>query len=70
MGVRKIKQRNPASFLTDIRRVSDVMVWAETTQSFIRTTKREVLELAENKTICYYMTNEIFMVKRDVMVIL
>lgn len=69
MSVKKIKQNNEPKLLVDIKRVHDVLVYAERTQSFFKTTKREVLKEAEREEIRYYITDKIFVRKRDVMVV-
>jgi hypothetical protein len=69
MSIIKIKQSNEPKFLEDIKKVSDVMVYADRTNSFFRTTKREVMKEAETKEVRYYITNKVFANRRDVMVI-
>jgi hypothetical protein len=56
-------------FRKDIKKISDVMVYAGTTKNFLRTTKRQALELAKKEKIHYYITDQIFLVKRKVIVI-
>lgn len=68
-SVKKIRQNNHLQFLTDVKRVRDIMIYARTTQSFFKTTKQELLAMAEDITIKYYMTNIIFTNGRTVMVV-
>lgn len=70
MNIRKIKKYNPQTFIDDIKRVRGVMVYAENTNSYYSILKKEVLRDAESSPICYYITDKIFLVKRDVMVII
>lgn len=64
-----IAQHNPSQFIYDINRVTEVMVYAESTNEFLKTTKKEVLEIAETKKIRYYLKDNVFKVKRLVMIV-
>ena len=70
MNIRKIKKHNPQSFLDDLKRVREIMVYTELTNSYYKILKHELLRDAEEKTITYYITDSIFARKRDVMVII
>ena len=70
MRIKKIKQNNKDVFLEDIKRVSEVMVYTHYTNSYFHITKKEVLEAAQEREIDYRITDKIFKVKRDVMVII
>lgn len=70
ISIKKIKQHNPQTFIDDIKRVRGVMVYAENTNSYYSVLKKEVLHNAESSPICYYITDKIFLVKRDIMVII
>jgi hypothetical protein len=65
-----IKKYNAAQFLTDIKSVREVMVWVQETGTYLQVKKRDVRKRAEEGTIKYRMTDEIFKVKRITMVIL
>lgn len=67
---KEIIKYNGKQFLKDLNRVSDVMVWAPHTGAWIRTTKREARGVASYKRITYEITDKVFKVKRDVMVII
>lgn len=69
MSVKKIKEFNEQKFLDDLKRVRDVLVQPDWTQAYFRVTKKDVKKMAETCEIKYYMTDKIFVVKRDVMVI-
>lgn len=69
MSIEKIKEFNKQQFLDDFKRVRDILVVTEWTYAFFRVTKKEVLKMAETCEIKYYITDDIFVVKRDVMVI-
>ena len=70
MNIKKIKKNNPQSFLDDLKRVREIMVYAAHTNSYYKILKRELLRDAEEKAITYYITDSIFVRKRDVMVII
>lgn len=69
MSIKKVRKHNEQCFLDDLRRVRDVLVFAPTTLTYFRTTKTEVLKESENSHIEYEIRDDIFHVKRDVMVI-
>lgn len=70
MSIKEIKKHNPQSFLDDLKRVREVMVYAEHTNSYYQILKKDLLRDAERQTITYYITRDIFVVKRDVMVVI
>ena len=70
MRVKEIKKHNPQSFLDDFKRVRDVMVYVECTNSYYQILKKDLLRDAERKTITYYITDSIFVIKRNVMVVI
>lgn len=72
MRVKEIKKHNPQSFLDDLKRVREVMVYAECTNSYyqILKKKKDLLRDAERKAITYYITDTIFIIKRNVMVVI
>ena len=70
MNIRKIKKLNTPSFLDDLKRVREIMVYTEHTNSYYKILKHELLREAEEKTITYYITDSIFARKRDVMIVI
>ena len=70
MNIKKIKEHNPQSFLDDLKRVREIMVYTEHTNSYYKILKHELLRDAEEKAITYYITDSIFARKRDDMVII
>lgn len=70
MSIKKIRRNNSKQFLEDLKRVRDVMVVASCTDIFLKVTKKELLTEAETTRIEYFITDKIFKVKRDVMVIM
>ena len=68
MKTKLIKKHNPQSFLDDLKRVREVMVYAEYTNSYYQILKKDLLRDAERKAITYYITDTIFIIKRNVMV--
>lgn len=70
MSIKKIKKYNPQSFLDDLKRVREVMVYAECTKSYYQILKKDLMRDAEMKTIKYCIVDYIFVMKRDVMVVI
>ena len=70
MRVKEIKKHNPQSFLDDLKRVREVMVYAECTNSYYQILKKDLLRDGERKAITYYITDTIFIIKRNVMVVI
>lgn len=70
MSIKNIRKHNPQSFLDDLRRVREIMVYTEYTNSYFQILKKDLCSEAENKHITYYITDKIFAVKRDVMVVI
>lgn len=70
MKTKKIKQHNDSQFLIDIKSVKDVLVYAQSSRIFLKVLKKDVLKEAEDVEIQYYLTDEIFVRKRIVMVII
>ncbi len=69
MSIRKIKQRNKTQFLIDLKSVREVLVYTSQTCEFYKISKRELLKSAQDSCIQYYITDKIFKVKRNSMVI-
>ena len=53
-----------------MKRVREVMVYAECTNSYYQILKKDLLRDAERKAITYYITDTIFIIKRNVMVVI
>lgn len=70
MNIKKIKENNSQSFLDDLKRVQNIMVYAECTKSYYQILKKDLLRNAEMKTIKYCIVDYIFEMKRDVMVVI
>lgn len=70
MGIKKVRKKNGQQFIDDLNKVREVMVAPVKTNVFLKTTKKEVIKEAENEKINYYITDQIFKVRRDVMVII
>ena len=56
MRTKLIKKHNPQSFLDDLKRVREVMVYAECTNSYYQILKKDLLRDAERKTITLLIT--------------
>lgn len=69
MNIKKIKENNSQSFLDDLKRVREIMIYAECTKSYYQILKKDLLRDAEIKAITYYITDAIFINKRNVMVV-
>lgn len=67
---KKILQSNVPEFFDDLKKSSEIMVFTGKTRHFFKIRKIELLESAERSEIRYYLTDEIFKVKRTVMVII
>lgn len=70
MSIKKIRKHNSQTFLDDLKRVREIMVYAEYTNSYYQILKKDLLHDAETNTIAYYITDKIFITKRNVMVII
>ena len=70
MAKNKIKEINGIQFLIDLKKVSEVMVYASNTNEFFRIRKMDVKKRAAESKIEYHLTNEIYVVGRMVMVVL
>jgi len=62
-----ILNHNSKEFLIDFKSVHEIMVFNN--GDFFHLKKKEVLEAAKERKINYYITNKIFIVKRNVMVL-
>lgn len=67
--MKKIRQLNGDQFIKDIKSVREVLVFATENFAYLKVSKREVLREAEDSKILYYLTDNIFVVKRNVMVL-
>lgn len=70
MSNKLIKEYNSPQFLADLARVRDVMVLMPQSGIYLRVTKQELRLEAMTTTIHYYITDQVFRVVRDVMVIM
>lgn len=70
MNIKKIKVHNSQAFLDDINKVRQIMSFPPGTNAFFQLKKKDVLQYAEKAEIKYYITDDIFTVKRDVMVLI
>jgi hypothetical protein len=69
MSIKKIKKHNDNLFLHDLNRVRDVMVYAPSSNVFLKITKKELRKEAETTKINYHINDKIFVRRREVMVI-
>lgn len=69
MSIKKVRQFNGERFLDDLKSVRDVMVIPEKSNAYLHISKKELLREAGTCKIVYYITDEIFKVKRNVMVV-
>ena len=70
MSIKKIKKFNDQKFLDDLKRVRDVMVITNNSNAYLHVSKKELMMEAESCKIVYYISNKIFKVERDTMVII
>lgn len=68
--LKEIKKYNDENFIADLKRVRDVLVYAQNSGTMFKVCKREVMKEAAIGKIDYYISDKIFVRKRDVMVIL
>lgn len=69
MSITEIKKHNSKEFIDDLKKVSQIMVWVVHTNTYLSVTKRELKTQAETNKIYYYITDQIFRARRDVMVV-
>ena len=69
MKIKEIKKHNGEQFLIDFKKVRAIMTSPATTDEYFYLRKNDVLKNAEKCKISYYLTDEIFLVKRTTMVI-
>jgi hypothetical protein len=70
MNKEKIRQYNSAQFLVDIKAATACVVIAKRTRSYMRVSKTEVLQTAENQKIIYYLSDTVFVSKQIAMIIM
>ena len=70
MSIKRISEHNDGKFIEDVSKVINILVYAASTNAFFHITKKEILKEAQHQKINYYITDSIFVVKRDVMVII
>ena len=70
MSIKKIREHNSQKFLDDLKRVREIMVYTEHTNTYFQILKKDLLRDAETNAITYYITDKIFVSKREVMVII
>ncbi len=70
MSIKKLRLHNDQQFLDDLRRVRDVMVIMPQSNAFLHVSKKELMREASESKIVYYISDEIFKVKRNAMVVI
>jgi hypothetical protein len=70
MNTKQIKAINGDQFLKDLKSVSDVLVKSHETGALFKVNKKEVLIEAEHNKIKYYITDRVFKVRRNSIVII
>lgn len=69
MSKKEIRQYNDQRFFDDLKKATSVMVYASSTGTYLSIMKKELLNEARNLKVSYYMTNDVFKVRRLVMVV-
>lgn len=69
MSIKKIKEHNPHEFLDDLKRATEVLVITPQSNAYLSVKKKELKLEASQGRIFYYMTNKIYKVRREVMVV-
>lgn len=70
MSAKNIKEHGNAQLLLDLKKVRDVLAYTPASSSYLRVAKKDVLKEAESTKIEYYITDKLFVVKRDVIIII
>lgn len=70
MKLKQIKELNGDQFLKDMKISRGVLTYMQKSKIFLSVTKKDVLTNAEENKINYYMTDEIYVRKRMVMIII
>ena len=70
MGVKQVLVNNDRQFLVDLKRISECMVISEVSNCYLTVKKSQVLKEANEMEIRYRLTNKIYKVGREVMIIL
>lgn len=68
--VKEILKNNERTFLADLKRVHEVMTYASKTDAYFKITKGELLRKAATSEIRYFITDKIFVQKRNSMVVI
>ena len=68
--MKEIRKFNNQKFLDDPKSVRDIMTFSSQSYVYLHVSKRELLAEAKIGKIEYYISNSIFVQKRDVMVII
>ena len=66
----KILKHNDKRFLADLKRVRGVVVFVDHSECFLACRKNELAREAEEAKIEYYISDAIYKVKREVMVVI
>lgn len=69
-SIKKMRESNEQRFFDDLKMVYEFMVYCHRTNGFFKIRKSEVLKTAETSEIRYYITDKIFVSRRNVMVII
>ena len=69
MGLKEIRKNNDDQFIKDIRSVAEFGVIARQSGLYFKILKHDVLTNAEQTKINYYISSDIYVSKRDVMII-
>ena len=67
--LKEIKKYNDKNFIADLKKVRDVLVYAQSSGTMFKVSKKEVMKEAAVGKIDYYISDKIFVVKRNAMVI-
>src|ERR1044072_7966091 len=70
MKLREVLKNNERKFVDDFKMVREILVFCGRTHSFFKIRKMEVAKTAERSEIRYYITDKIFTVERNSMVII
>ena len=69
ISIKQIKKNNSEKFLEDVKLATSIMVFAPSTGVHLEVKKKDIKKEAQTERINYYMTDAIFVVRRQVMII-
>lgn len=69
-GIKQVRAVNGEQFIKDFRKYQQIVIYAQCSKVFMTVRRLEVWELAKREKITYMLSNDIYIVKRTVIVII